>query len=77
MGEIDWPARYVDVLGRAEAAAARCRAEGRSIACGFTGNVDRVVALDEPLLARLVAGRSLATSGGRVVHARTVDDLLT
>jgi ADP-dependent phosphofructokinase/glucokinase len=71
-----WRDRYEVALERAAAAAVTASAGARAIACGFTGNVDRVAPLDASLLDALLAGRGIAAGDARVVRARTVDELL-
>lgn len=74
MTPVDWRAV---ALAAAERTLARADA-GRAVACGFTGNVDRVTHLDRATLDRLLDGatnpdRCLARP--RVAVAETVDDL--
>lgn len=71
-GDPAWPDRFRLALDHAAAA----RGDGRVIACGFTGNVDRVAALDGPLLAALLAGHGPFPGRDPVVRAGTVDELL-
>lgn len=47
------------------------------IACGFTGNVDRVVTMTDDLLDSLIDGRRLDLAGPRRARVDTVDELLT
>jgi ADP-dependent phosphofructokinase/glucokinase len=58
-------------VGRARAA----QRDGRRIACAFTANLDRVVALDQVLADRLFAGGAIAGRGS-VGHVDSIDDLL-
>ncbi len=49
----------------------------RLIACGFTANLDRVVAFDQDVADRLFVGRAVDVAGPRVTRAGDVDALLT
>ena len=74
MPTTDWRAV---ALAAAERALARADA-GRAVACGFTGDVDRVAHLDQAALARLLDGApdlGHCLAGPRVAVAATVDDL--
>lgn len=76
MGDAYWRNQYRDALDHAEAAAVAARNDRRSVACGFTGNVDRVASLDGPMLAEWLAEYEIGGGEGRIVRAGTVGELL-
>ena len=71
-----WRERFTAALQQAVRRAETAERNGHSIACGFTANLDRVAALDQPLLERLFAGHRSDGRRSRVARADSVDDLL-
>ncbi len=72
-----WASRYAAAADTAATKIALARERRELVACGLTTNVDRVAALTDELLARLLGERRLSIDGPRVTRVGSVEALLT
>jgi ADP-dependent phosphofructokinase/glucokinase len=71
-----WHRRFGEALERALGRAERAQREQRLIACGFTANLDRVIAFDRETAQRLFAGQDSTVNTSALGRADTVQELL-
>ena len=71
-----WHHRYRAALERAARRAQRATETHHLIACGFTINLDRVVAFDRIAAERVFAGQTVEPPAEQVTRANSVGDLL-
>ncbi|MBW3634516.1 MAG: ADP-dependent glucokinase/phosphofructokinase [Chloroflexi bacterium] len=77
MIEQAWRQRFRTLPERAKLRAEAARQGEVRIACGFTANLDQVVAFDQSLADRLFAGQRIDVAAPRVNRADSIADLLT
>jgi ADP-dependent phosphofructokinase/glucokinase len=77
VSEQTWRQRFQILPERANRRAEVARHGDSRIACGFTANLDRVVAFDQALADRFFAGQRIDVAAPRVNRADSIDDLLT